>query len=337
MVRMVTSAFFDAAEMALAIYAEKLHYPGRVDLEIRTMSRGRLIELEAAVAVARRRSFRAAAAELGLSTTALSQAVAELEARLGVRLFNRTTRSVSPTPAGEQFVAQVAPALSTIRDAADAVNLHRATPTGLLRLNASVGAAQRILRPIVFEYLNRYPEMSVEIVTEEKLIDIVKEGFDAGFRLAEQAPGDMIAVPLGQDERLLVVGSPAYLAARARPVAPADLAGHDCIRMRLSSGAVYRWEFEQASEELLADVSGRLTLDNTGLIREAALAGYGLAYLPEWDVADDLREGRLVQLLADWTPPFPGMCLYYPGRRHVPAGLRAFIDLIQARRRTLRG
>jgi DNA-binding transcriptional LysR family regulator len=297
------------------------------------MSRGRLIELEAVVAVARRRSFRAAAAELGLSTTALSQAVAELEARLGVRLFNRTTRSVSPTPAGEQFVADVAPALTAIRNAADAVNRHRSTPTGVLRLNTSIGAAQRILRPIVFEYLNRYPEMSVDIVTEAKLIDIVREGFDAGFRLAEQVPADMIVVPLGREERLVVVGSPAYLAGRVRPATPADLAGHDCIRMRLSSGGVYRWDFAKDGEALQTGVSGRLTLDESGLIREAALAGYGLAYLSEWDVADDLREGRLIQLLADWTPPFPGVCLYYPGRRHVPAGLRAFIDLIQERRR----
>ncbi|WP_426440754.1 LysR family transcriptional regulator [Bradyrhizobium genosp. P] len=297
------------------------------------MSRGRLIELEAAVAVARRRSFRAAAAELGLSSTALSQAIAELEARLGVRLFNRTTRSVSPTPAGEQFVAEVAPALTAIRDAADAVNQHRSTPAGVLRLNSALGAARRILRPIVFEYLNRYPEMSVEIVTEGRLIDIVREGFDAGFRLAEQLPADMISVPLGREERLVIVGSPAYLAERALPITPLDLAEHDCIRMRLSSGAVYRWEFEKAGEQLMVDVSGRLTLDDASLIREAALAGYGLAYMSAWDVADDLRDGRLVQLLAEWTPPFPGVCLYYPGRRHVPAGLRAFIDLIQQRRR----
>jgi DNA-binding transcriptional LysR family regulator len=297
------------------------------------MKPGRLIEFEAAVAVARRRSFRAAAIELGLSSTALSQAVAELEARLGVRLFNRTTRSVSPTPAGAQFVAQVAPALAAIRDAADTVNRHRSTPTGMLRLNASVGAAARILRPLVFEYLNRYPEMSVEIVTEGKLIDIVREGFDAGFRLGEQVPADMIAVSLGRDERLIVVGAPAYLAKRALPVAPGDLAGHDCIRMRLSGGAVYRWEFEKDGEALLVDVSGRLTLDDSSLIREAVLAGYGLAYMSEGGVADDLREGRLVQLLADWTPPFPGLCLYYPGHRHVPAGLRAFIELIQERRR----
>ncbi|HTJ91123.1 MAG TPA: LysR substrate-binding domain-containing protein, partial [Acidocella sp.] len=204
---------------------------------------------------------------------------------------------------------------------------------GLLRLNSTVGAARRILRPLVFAYLNRYPEMSVEIVTEGKLIDIVREGFDAGLRLGEQVPADMIAVALGQDERLIVVGSPDYLTKRAPPVAPDDLAEHDCIRMRLSGGAVYRWEFEKDGKEVLIDVSGRLTLDESSLIREAVLAGYGLAYISAWDVADDLREGRLVQLLADWTPPFPGLCLYYPGHRHVPAGLRGFIDLIQERRR----
>jgi DNA-binding transcriptional LysR family regulator len=296
------------------------------------MSRERMVEYEAAVAVARRRSFRAAAVELGLSTTALSQAVAELEARLGVRLFNRTTRSVSPTEAGEQFVAEVAPALTAIRDAADRVNRHRSSPTGTLRLNTTAGAARRV-RPIIFEYLNRYPEMSVEIVTEDKLVDIVRDGFDAGFRLAEHVPADMIAVPLGRDERLVVVGAPAYLAGRAPPTAPRELIQYDCIRMRLSGGALYRWEFEKAGETALVDAPGRLTFNDTGLIREAVLAGYGLAYLSEWDVGDDLAEGRMVQLLADWTPPFPGVCLYYPGRRHVPAGLRAFIDLIQERRR----
>jgi DNA-binding transcriptional LysR family regulator len=143
----------------------------------------------------------------------------------------------------------------------------------------------------------------------------------------------MIAVPLGRDERLVVVGSPAYLAGRRRPMAPGDLGEHECIRMRLSGGAIYRWEFERNGQALAVDVAGRLTLDDSGLIREAALAGYGLAFVSEWDVAEDLRAGRLVQVLDDWTPPFPGLCLYYPGRRHVPAGLRAFIDLIQERRR----
>ena len=296
------------------------------------MTRGRLVELEAVVAVARRRSFRAAAVEVGLSTTALSQTIAELEARLGVRLFNRTTRSVSPTEAGDQFVAEVAPALSAIRNAMDAVNTHRSTPAGMLRLNSSVGAARRILRPIVFEYLNRYPQMSVDLVTEDKLIDIVRDGFDAGFRLADQVPGDMIAIPLGRTERLILVGAPAYLNGREAPREPADLTGHDCIRMRLSGGTVYRWEFDKAGEEVLVDVPGRIILDEATLIREAVLTGYGLAYMSEWEVADDIRAGHLIQLMEDWTPPFPGLSLYYPGRRHVPAGLRAFIDLIQERR-----
>ncbi len=295
------------------------------------MSRGRLIELEAVVAVARRRSFRAAATDIGISTTALSQVVAELEARLGVRLFNRTTRSVAPTAAGEQFVAEVAPALDSIRGAVDAVNAHRATPTGVLRLNTSAGAARQVLTPIIFAYLYRYPQMSVDLVAEDKLIDIVRDGFDAGFRLAEHVPADMIAIPLGPAQRQVVVAAPSYLAGRAPPRTPADLAGHDCIRRRLSGGAVYRWEFEKDGQDVLADVSGRLTLDEPTVMREAALAGYGVAFMAEWDVADDIRAGSLVALMRDWTPPFPGLCLYYPGRRHVPAGLRALIALIQER------
>lgn len=296
------------------------------------MMRGRLIELEAAVAVLRRRSFRAAAADVGLSTTALSQAVAELEARLGVRLFNRTTRSVSPTAAGEAYLAEVAPALTAIRDAAEAVGRSHASPAGLLRLNTSTGAARQILEPIVFEYLRRYPDMSVDIVTEGRFVDIVKEGFDAGFRLAESLPGDMIAVPLGPEQRLIVVGSPAYFQGRTAPATPHDLPGHDCIRMRLPSGGIYRWEFERAGETIAIDVSGRLTLDDPDLMRQAALAGFGLAYLSEWLARADVTSGRLIQVLDDWSPPFEGLCLYYPGRRHVPASLRALIDLIRERR-----
>jgi DNA-binding transcriptional LysR family regulator len=294
------------------------------------MYQGRMIELAAAVAVAKRRSFRAAAAELGLSPTTLSKTISELEARLGVRLFHRTTRSVAPTAAGEAFVAQVAPALGTINEATEAVNQHRASPAGLLRINTSAGAARQILAPIIFEYLQRYPEMSVEIVTEGRLIDIVKDGFDAGFRLAESVPGDMIAVPLGPQQRLIVVGSPAYFKTRKRPKAPRDLLDHDCIRMRLPSGGVYRWEFERRDEAMTLDVTGRLTLDESDLIHEAAVAGFGLAYLSTWWAEKDVAAGRLVQVLDDWTPSFPGLCLYYPGRRHVPAGLRALIDLIRA-------
>ena len=294
-----------------------------------TMRQGRLIELEAVVAVARRRSFRAAAAEVGLSTTALSQLIAGLEARLGVRLFNRTTRSVAPTEAGEAFVARITPALVSIDEAVEAVNSHRATPAGTLRLNTSAGAARQILTPVILQYLRRYPQMSVDIVTEGKLVDIVTDGFDAGFRIAEAVPADMISVPLGPDQRMVVVGSPGYLAARDPPRAPQDLKAHECVRARMASGNVYRWEFEREGESVAVEVFGRLTLDEMSLIREAALAGVGLAYLSQWSVAEDLTAGRLVQLLDDWTPAFPGLCLYYPGRRHVPAGLRALIDLIR--------
>ena len=289
------------------------------------------MELEAVVAVARRRSFRGAAAEIGLSATALSHLVAELEARLGVRLFNRTTRSVSPTSAGEQFVAEVGPALATIRDAMDSVNAHRATPTGVLRLNTSSGAARQIMTPIILAYMSRYPQMSLEIVTEGRLVDIVVDGFDAGIRLEEYVPKDMIAVPLGGEQRMIVVATPDYFAAHGRPQTPQDLAGHDCIRMRLPSGAVYRWEFERDGETLVLDVTGRMTLDEETLIHTAVSSGLGVAYVSQWWVAEDLAAGRLVQALEDWTPPFPGLCLYYPGRRHVPAGLRALIALIRER------
>jgi DNA-binding transcriptional LysR family regulator len=293
------------------------------------MYRGRLIELEAAVAVARRRSFRAAATEVGLSPTALSQVIAELEKRLGVRLFNRTTRSVAPTEAGEQFIAEVAPALASIRHSMEAVNRHRESPAGTLRLNTSSGAARQIMAPLILDYLRRYPDMGIDIVTEGKLVDIVKDGFDAGIRLAETVPADMIAVRLGPEQQLITVAAPAYLKKRGTPKGPADLLQHDCIRMRLPSGGVYRWEFERRGKKTIINAPGRIILDDMDLTREAVLAGLGVAYLSVWWVRAELASGRLVQVLGDWTPPFPGLCLYYPGRRHVPAGLRALIDLIR--------
>jgi DNA-binding transcriptional LysR family regulator len=293
------------------------------------MKRDNLAELDAVVAVARRGSFRAAALELGMSTSALSHAVAGLEGRLGVRLFNRTTRSVSLTAAGEQFTAQVAPALLDIRGAMDAVNRHRDTPSGTLRINTSIGAARMILTPLILEYLRRYPEMSVDLVTEGRLIDIVEAGFDAGIRVAEAVPRDMIAVQISEPVRSIVVGSPAYFDGRSRPQTPGDLLTHQCVRTRMASGALYRWEFERRGEEVEVDVKGALTLDETGLMLEAVRAGVGLGYLSEWAVRDDLAAGRLIQVLDDWTPAYPGLCLYYPGRRHVPAGLRAFIDMVR--------
>jgi DNA-binding transcriptional LysR family regulator len=294
------------------------------------MSKTSLPELEAIAAVARRGGFRAAARELGVSSSSLSHAVSTLEERIGVRLFNRTTRSVVLSAAGEQFVAQIAPALAAIDSAIEHVGEHRSEPTGTLRLNMALGAARIILNPIVREYLRRYPRMNVEIVTEGALVDVIGQGFDAGVRLVETLPPDMIAVPIIPTMRSIVVGSPAYYQDRPQPLTPNDLMAHQCIRARMASGRIYHWEFERRGESLTIDVPGTLTLDDSGLMLEAALHGMGLTYLPEQAMTDHLAAKRLIQVLGDWTPPYPGLCLYYPGRRHVPAKLRALIELIRA-------
>jgi DNA-binding transcriptional LysR family regulator len=291
--------------------------------------------LEAVLAVARHRNFRAAATELGISTSALSHAVAGLESRIGVRLFNRTTRSVSLSEAGAQFVDSVAPALSTIRLAIEQAGSFRDTVSGMLRINTSAGAARQVM-PLLIEFLQRHPEMRLDIVTEGRLIDIVADGFDAGIRLAETVPQDMIAVPFGDAQRFAVVGSPAYFARHKPPRTPGDLLAHRCIRVRMPSGAIYQWEFERHGEAVRIDAKGSLMVDEPGLMQQAARAGLGLAYLSEWNVATDLHAGTLVRVLEGWTPPFDGLCLYYPGRRHVPAGLRALIDLIREHANTRR-
>ena len=292
------------------------------------MHKSGLIELEAVLAVARRQGFRPAAAELGMSTTALSNAVAGLEARLGVRLFHRTTRSVSLTEAGEQFVSRVAPAMADIRGAMQAANSQRQKPAGTLRINAALGAI-RMIAPIALEFLRRYPDMILDIVTEGRLVDIVAEGFDAGLRPSELVPRDMIRVPIGRSMRMAVVATPEYFARHPAPKSPADLAAHQCIRARLPNGAPYRWEFARRGETVNVDVPGNLIVDAPMLMLDAVRSSFGLAHLAEWYVAEDIEAGRLVRVLQEWTPPFPGLALYYPAGRHVPVGLRAFIDLIR--------
>jgi DNA-binding transcriptional LysR family regulator len=292
-----------------------------------------IVELEAAMAVARRRSFRAASSDLGVSPTALSQIIAGLEARLGVRLFNRTTRSVSPTNAGEQFLAEVEPAVGAINHAMEAVNTHRDKPAGTLRINSSVGAARRILSPIILEFVRLYPEIQVDLVTEDRPIDIVAEGFDAGIRPGDTVPADMIAVRLEPMQRFTVVGSPPYFEGKPVPLTPHDLLKHTCIRARMPSGSMYRWEFEQDGRIITLDVPGQLTLDDAGLMLEAVLAGTGLAYMAEWWIGESVREGKLRRVLDDFTPASPGLCLYYPSRRYQPAGLRALISFIEEMRR----
>jgi len=286
-----------------------------------------LTDLDAVIAIARRGSFRAAALDLGLSTTALSNAVGKLEAGLGVRLFNRTTRSVSLTDAGRMFTAQVQPALQEIHAAIEAVQSHQATPSGTLRINAFATAGRELLSPLVFEFLRRFPAVHVDLVTEGRLVDIVADGFDLGVRAADLVPTDMIALPLGRPQRFAVVGSPAYFASYDRPQAPADLLGRPCIRVRLPNGALYRWPFEKDGQTVQVDVTGPITLDEASLARAAAIEGVGLGFFMEADVRDDIEAGRLIRVLDDWTPPRAGLCLYYPGRRNPSAALKAFLDL----------
>ncbi len=296
--------------------------------------RSGLTELDAVVTAARRGNFRAAAIELDMSPTSLSNAIAGLEQRLGVRLFNRTTRSVSLTEAGEQFVAQVAPALVDISRAIASAGALRDTPSGTLRINAAASMARQVFVPLVLEFLSRYPDMKVDIVTEGRLIDIVADGFDGGLRWADTVPRDMIAIPCGPAMRMAVVASPAYFAGRDLPQVPDDLLTHNCVRTRLASGALYRWEFERNGQEIAVDIQGSLTLDELELMIAAARNGAGIAHIPEWAVADDIASGRLVRVLEDWCPAFAELCFYYPSRRHTSAGLRAFIALIRELRRS---
>ncbi|WP_133866978.1 LysR family transcriptional regulator [Azorhizobium sp. AG788] len=290
------------------------------------MMQGSLTELDAVLMVARHGKFRTAALELGLSTTALSNAVGKLERTLGVRLFNRTTRSVSLTEAGQQFVAQVAPALRDIHDAMEIVRSQKATPSGTLRINAFPTAAREIFSWLVLPFLRMYPEVHIDIVTEGRLVDIVAGGFDLGVRSADLVPVDMIALPLGGERRNVVVATPSYLKAHGIPVMPQDLAGHSCLRVRLPNGVIYRWPFEKDGQSVHMAVEGPITLDEASLARAAALASVGLTLAMESDVRDDIEAGRLVRVLEDWTPALPPLSLYYPSRRNPTAAFKAFVD-----------
>lgn len=293
------------------------------------MKRNGLSEFNAVVAVARLGSFRQAASELGVSPSALSQAVAGLEAQMGMRLFHRTTRSVALTQAGQDFLDQVRPALLQLERAMESANDHRDKPTGTLRINLSEGAAQLLMVPVISEYQRRYPDMAVELATEGRLVDIVKAGFDAGIRFTENVPQDMVAVPCSPPLRHAVIASPSYFGDRPLPTHPEDLRSEDCIRARMASGALFHWPFERNGESFEIDAPGKLTLDNQTLIVRAAINGLGVGYVTDWAVTDHLAQGRLVRLLDDWTPSMPGLSLYYAGHRHVPAGLRAFIELLR--------
>ncbi len=294
------------------------------------MHRSGLVELDAVLAVARRGSFRAAARELGMSTSALSHAVASLEGRLQARLFHRTTRSVALTEAGARYVARIGPALAEIQAAAEELHGDAQHPSGALRISVPPEST-RMLAGLVAAFVQRYPQVRLELSAEARLVDIVADGFDAGVRLHEQVPQDMVALPLYRQQRMRVVASPAYLAAHGTPDTPDALAGHGAIRMRMSHGGVYRWELEHRGQVLQVDPPARLVVGELQAARAAALAGVGLAFLSEWHIRDDLDSGALVPVLDAWCPPFPGLYLYFPGHRHLPPPLKAFADLLRER------
>ena len=289
-----------------------------------------LNELTAFAAVARLRSFRKAAVERGVSASALSHALRALEERLGVRLLNRTTRSVTPTEAGRQLLARLEPAMREITDALLDLSTLQQEPAGKLRLNVPRPAARLLLAPMLARFVARYPRVQVELVTDDGMIDIVRDGFDAGIRFGEHVAADMIAVPVGAPQPFVVVASPAYLAARGVPASPRALLEHACIGRRFPSGRQYAWEFGPAGEGVSIAVDGPLVFDDDELMLRAARDGAGYAYVYEADARADIAAGRLVCVLERCLPPAPRYFLYYPGRRQMPPMLRAFVDMVRA-------
>jgi len=297
------------------------------------MRRESVNDLIAFLAVAREQSFTRAAAKLGVSQSALSHTVRGLETRLGLRLLTRTTRSVAPTEAGERLLRTVGPRFDEIELELAALSELREKPAGSIRITAGEHPACAILWPVLERLLPDYPDIKIEVVIDYGLTDIVAERYDAGIRLGEQVAKDMIAVRIGPDMRMAVVGAPSYFAKRKRPRKPQDLTDHDCIKLRLPThGGIYAWEFEKAGRELKVRVEGQFVFNNIALRLNAALAGYGLAYLPEDQVQAELADGRLIRVLADWCPPFSGYHLYYPSRRHPPPAFALLVDALRYRK-----
>jgi DNA-binding transcriptional LysR family regulator len=296
------------------------------------MQRGNLDDLVAFVAIGRERSFTKAAAQLGVSQSALSHAMRELEARLGVRLLTRTTRSVSPTAAGERLLHTLGPRFEEIDAELAALSELRAKPAGTIRITATEYAVDTILWPKLAKFLGRYPDVKVEIAMDAALTDIVAQRFDAGVRIGEQVAKDMIAVRVGPDERMAVVGAPSYFRERPEPKKPQDLIGHDCVNLRLPTlGGLYAWEFEKGGREIKVRVEGQLVFNGTYQTLNAALAGFGLAYVPEDIAKPHVAKGRLKRVLEDWCPPFPGYHLYYPSRRQSSAAFALLVEALRHR------
>jgi DNA-binding transcriptional LysR family regulator len=296
------------------------------------MARANINDLVAFLAVARERSFTRAAARLGISQSALSQTVRGLEARLGLRLLARTTRSVAPTDAGERLLRTVGPRFEEIEAELEALSELRAKPAGTVRITTTDYAADTILWPKLAKFLPEYPDIKIEIIIDYGLTDIVAQRYDAGVRSGEQVAKDMIAVRIGPDMRMAVVGAPSYFAKRSPPVKPQDLIDHDCINLRLPTyGGLYAWEFEKGERELKVHVEGRLVFGGTAQMLNAALAGFGLAYVPEDLAQPHLAEDRLQRVLEDWCPPFSGYHLYYPSRRQPTPAFALLVEALRHR------
>ena len=296
------------------------------------MSRPSLTDLTAFVAVADHRSFRRAAEEIGTAPSTLSHAIRTLEDRMGVRLLNRTTRSVSPTEAGFQLLTRLRPALATLDEALDSVAAFRGDVSGTVRINAPRVAAAMLVDDVLPLMAERFPEVTVDIVVEGKLIDIVSGGFDAGVRLAGSIQMDMVCVQLGGLVEFVCVASPAYIARHGEPGSPEDLGRHRCIGHRMPGGKLCRWEFTRAGQELTVDTVGPVILDDEDLMVDAAVKGLGIAYVTSPAATAALADGRLRRVLRPWTPAPEAIAIYYPGHRRVPPALRAFLDTVKALR-----
>jgi len=296
------------------------------------MHRNDLIDLNAFLTVAEARSFTRAAAKLGTSQSSLSHTIRRLEARLGVRLLTRTTRSVAPTEAGERLLGTLKPAMENIGTQLESLSQLRDRPAGTMRITASEHAATTVLWPTLKKLLPKYPDVHVELSIDSSFTDIVTERFDAGVRLGEALAKDMIAVRIGPELRMAVVGSPAYFKGRHAPVTPHDLAEHRCINLRfLSGGGLYAWDLEKDGREVRVRVDGQLIFNNVNMVVRAALAGFGLCLVMEDHVQEHIAKGRLVRVLEDWCPPFPGYHLYFPSRREPSAAFTLLVEALRYR------
>ncbi|EJJ26167.1 LysR family transcriptional regulator [Rhizobium sp. CF142] len=296
------------------------------------MPKGNINDIQVFLAVAREQSFTKAAAKLGVSPSAVSHAVRLLEERLGVRLVARTTRNVSLTEAGERLLNSVEPHFDGIDAALSALTELRDKPAGTVRINSSDHAATSFLWPAIERLLPGYPDVTFEVSVDNAIADIVAERFDAGIRLGERLDNDMVAIRISPDMRMVVVGSPDYFSKHGSPKAPQELSSHSCINIRLPThGGYLVWEFERGGKEYKIRLDGALTFNNAGMARTAALAGAGLGYLLEDFAMDDIRQGRLVTVLDDWSPPFSGYYLYYPSRRQMSPALGLLVEALRYR------